>query len=159
MDKSLNYHFQSWRFHRSLAIDLLASLTDGQLSLTVGTGMGTLGQQFRHIAKIELEYLDAIRSKRIDVKPGRLERSIAGSKERLLKALQDNERAIEEELDAIEDPEAYMIDWTAWDAKGMSLIDHIQALADHANLHNGELIVYARTHALPFPESWAPWGL
>ena len=58
-----------------------------------------------------------------------------------------------------EDPEKYMIDWTHWSMDEMNLVDHIQALADHNNLHNGEIIVYAKTHNIPFPKSWEPWGL
>ena len=46
-----------------------------------------------------------------------------------------------------------MINWTHWDVKEMNLIDHIQALVDHNNLHNGEIIVYAKTHDIPFPKS------
>ena len=52
-----------------------------------------------------------------------------------------------------------MIDWTHWSMDEMNLVDHIQALADHNNLHNGEIIVYAKTHNIPFTKSWEPWGL
>jgi hypothetical protein len=26
-------------------------------------------------------------------------------------------------------------------------------------LHSGQLVVYLRTHELPFPKSWSAWGL
>ncbi len=159
MNKQLISPFQAWKFHRGLAIDILRSLTDEQLKLTVGKNMGTLGQQFRHIAKIELEYLDAIKSKKIDTKPGRLDKSVAESKEGLLKIFDNTEKEFTKILNSIEDPENYMIDWTHWSMDQMNLIDHMQALADHNNLHNGEIIVYARTHDIPFPQSWEPWGL
>ena len=159
MNKLLASPYHSWKFHRELATDLLKSLTNEQLSLTVGKNMGTLGQQFRHVAKIELEYLDAIKNKKIDVKPNRLEKSVAESKESLLKIFDNTEKEFTELINLIEDPENYMIDWTAWSMDQMNLIDHIQALADHNNLHNGEIIVYARTHDIPFPKSWEPWGL
>jgi uncharacterized damage-inducible protein DinB len=159
MDKNLNYHFQSWKFHRGLALDLLGSLNEDQLKLTVGKNMGTLGQQFRHVVKIEWEYIDAIKSKKIDVKPGRLEKSIAESKDLLLEEFSKTEKELTELLSSIQDPENFIIDWSAWGVKEMNIIDHVQALADHTNLHNGELIVYARTHDIPFPKSWEPWGL
>ena len=159
MNNKLNYHFQSWKFHRTLTLDLLKSLEDEHLKLTVGKNMGTLGQQFRHIAKIELEYLDAIKSKRISVKPGRLDKAISESKEGLLKILNGTQKELTKVLNSIEDPENYMIDWKEWGVNEMNLTDHIQALADHNNLHNGELIVYAKTHNIAFPKSWEPWGL
>lgn len=159
MNKQLNYHFQSWKFHRGLALDILKSISDDQLQLTVGKNMGTLGQQFRHIAKIELEYIDAIKNKKVAPVPGRLDRSLSNSKEALLETFDKNEKELSELLGSILDPETFMIDWTHWDIKEMNLIDHIQALADHNNLHNGEIIVYAKTHDIPFPKSWEPWGL
>lgn len=159
MDKLLNYHFQAWKFHRGLALDILKSLPDDQLQLTVGKNMGTLGQQFRHIAKIELEYIDAIKNKKVAPVSGRLDRSLSNSKEGLLNVFEQNEKELTELLNSIQDPENFMIDWTHWDVKEMNLIDHIQALADHNNLHNGEIIVYAKTHDIPFPKSWEPWGL
>lgn len=159
MNKLLAAPFHSWKFHRTLALDLLKSLSHEQLSLTVGNNMGTLGQQFRHIAKIELEYLDAIKNKKISVKPGRLEKSVSESRESLLKIFDNTEKELTEILNSIEYQENYMIDWKEWNMGEMNLIDHIQALADHNNLHNGELIVYARTHNFPFPKSWEPWGL
>ena len=159
MNKQLNYHFQAWKFHRGLALDILQSLNEDQLRLTVGKNMGTLGMQFRHIAKIELEYLDAIKTKKIDPSSNRLEKSISNSKESLLNVFDETEKELAELLNPIQDPESFMIDWTHWDIKEMNLIDHIQALADHNNLHNGEIIVYAKTHDIPFPKSWEPWGL
>ena len=160
MNKQLNYHFQAWKFHRGLALDILKSLNDEQLKLTVGKNMGTLGQQFRHIAKIELEYLDAIKSKKIDPKPDRLDKSLSESRDALLEVFSKTEQELAELLNSIDqDPENYIIDWTHWDIKEMNLIDHIKALADHNNLHNGEIIVYAKTNNIPFPKSWEPWGL
>lgn len=160
MNKQLKYHFQAWKFHRELALDILKSISDDQLKLTVGKNMGTLGMQFRHIAKIELEYLDAIKTKKIAPVSGRLEKLISESKGALLKVFDENEKKLTELLGSInEDPEQFMIDWTHWDIKEMNLIDHMQALADHNNLHNGEIIVYVKTHDIPFPKSWEPWGL
>lgn len=159
MNKQLISPFQAWKFHRGLAIDILKSITDKQLQLTVGKNMGTFGQQFRHIAKIELEYFDAVKNKKINVKPGRLEKSISESKEQLLKVFDNTEKELTELLNSIDNPENYIIDWTAWSMDQMNLIDHVQALADHSNLHNGEIIVYAKTHDIPFPKSWEPWGL
>src|SRR3989344_3250626 len=156
MNKQLNYYFQAWKFHRGLALDILKSLTEDQLKLTVGKNMGTLGQQFRHIAKIEIEYLDAVKNKKVAPVTGRLEKLL--SKEALFKIFDETEKDLAELLNSIQDPENYMIDWTHWDVKEMNLIDHIQALADHNNLHNGQIIVYAKTHNIPFPKSWEPWG-
>lgn len=161
MEKRVNYAYQAWKFHRGLALDMLKSISEDQLQLTVGENMGTLGQQFRHILKIEIEYLEAIQNKKVAPPVGKPDREVANSKERLIALFDDNEKQITETLNSLEseDPEKFMIDWTHWDVPEMNLIDHMHALADHNNLHNGEIIVYAKTHNIPFPKSWEPWGL
>jgi len=161
MNKQLISPFQAWKFHRGLALDILKSLTNNQLKLTVGKNMGTLGMQFRHILKIEIEYLEAIKNKKVAPVEEKLDKDLWTSKEALITVFNDVETRMTESLNSLEseDPEKYMIDWTHWSMDKMNLIDHIQALADHNNLHNGEIIVYARTHDIPFPKSWEPWGL
>ena len=160
MNKKLISPFQAWRFHRGLAFDILRSLNDEQLKFTVGENMGTLGMQFRHILKIEIEYLEAIKNKIVAPVQEKLDKDLWESKDKLLLISSDIETRMKELLDSIsEDPETYMIDWKHWSMDEMNLIDHIQALADHNNLHNGEIIVYAKTHEIPFPKSWEPWGL
>ena len=161
MNKKIIQVFQAWRFHRGLAIDILKSLSDDQLKLTVGQNMGTLGMQFRHIAKIEIEYLEAIKNKKVSPVERKLDLNLADSKDRLLALFDENEKNITELLNSLEskNPGKFLIDWTHWQTDNMNLIDHIQALADHSNLHNGEIIVYAKTHSIPFPRSWEPWGL
>ena len=160
MNKQLISPFQAWKFHRGLALDILKSLTNNQLKLTVGKNMGTLGMQFRHILKIEIEYLEAIKNKKVAPVEEKLDKDLWTSKEALITVFNDVETRMTESLNSLEseDPEKYMIDWTHWSMDKMNLIDHIQALADHNNLHNGEIIVYARTHDIPFPKSWEPWG-
>jgi uncharacterized damage-inducible protein DinB len=161
MEKQLNSAYQAWKFHRGLALDILKAISEEQLGLTIGENMGSLGQQFRHVLKIEIEYLEAIQNKKVAPVSGKLDKEIANSKERLIALFDENFKKITETLESLEseDPEKFMIDWTHWDVPEMNLIDHIQALADHTNLHNGEIIVYAKTHNIPFPKSWAPWGL
>jgi uncharacterized damage-inducible protein DinB len=160
MNKKLISPFQAWKFHRGLALDILKSISDEQLKLTVGKNMGTLGQQFRHIVKIEIEYLEAIKNKKVAPVQEKLDKNLWTSKKALIEVFDDVEKRMTELLNSIsEDPENYMIDWKHWSMEDMNLIDHIQALADHSNLHNGEIIVYARSHDIPFPKSWEPWGL
>lgn len=161
MNKKLISPYQSWRFHRGLALDILKSLDEEQLQLTVGENMGTLGRQFRHIVKIEIEYLEAIKNKKVAPVQEKLSKDLSNSKEALIAVFDDVERKMADLLKSLEeeDPEKYMIDWTHWSMDEMNLVDHIQALADHNNLHNGEIIVYAKTHNIPFPKSWEPWGL
>ncbi len=160
MNKKLISPFQAWKFHRDLAFDILKSISDEQLKLTVGENMGTLGMQFRHILKIEIEYLEAIKNKKVAPVERSLNKDLWKSKDALLLIYHDIETRMTELLDSIsEDSEKYMIDWKHWSMDEMNLVDHMQALADHNNLHNGEIIVYARTHSVPFPKSWEPWGL
>ncbi len=58
MNGPLKQKLETYRLHRRLIIDVLRELSDEQLGLTVGNGMGTLGKQIKHIGRIQLCYLE-----------------------------------------------------------------------------------------------------
>jgi len=70
MDKQINQLINEWKFIRGLNLDILAQLNDEQLHLTVGKNVGTLGEQFRHLVRVEFQYLDAIKTKTIQETKG-----------------------------------------------------------------------------------------
>jgi uncharacterized damage-inducible protein DinB len=161
MNKDVASRLENWKFHRGLALDILKSLTDDHLMLTVGKNMGTLGEQFRHMVRVEIQYVEAIITKKIDVTKKKIDPGAAQSKNALLKLWQETSREMLTSIEKLSQQEAndLAIDWKYWGYDKLNLADHLQALSDHECLHNGEIIVYLKTHKIPFPKSWESWGL
>ncbi len=161
MTNDLKSKLDNWKFQRSLALDVLKSLTDEQLSLTVGKNMGTLGEQFRHMARVQIQYTEAIKNKKIGQTEKKIDPSIARSKEKLLELWEQANKEMLGVLGGLSDQETkdLVIDWKYWGIESMNLSSHLDALLDHENLHNGQIIVYLRTHEIPLPKSWEAWGL
>ena len=151
----------SFDFHFGLSMDILRSLTDKQLSLTVGENMGNIGEQFRHMAKVIIQYTEAIENKEVSNVQNPLDLEISRSREQLIGYLEGARERLGAVLDSMNDEvlSNLKIDWSHWEGEPMGIIEHLAALAGHQNLHNGELIVYLRTHEIPFPKSWSAWGL
>lgn len=140
-----------------LPFDLLKQVTNDQLSLTVGKNMGTLGEQFRHMIRTRFQYAEAIENKKLGDIIEKFDPAVAKSKDDLTTLWEKaNKRLIDSVSNAPDDLE---IDWKHWGTDLMNLQDHLNVLMDHETLHAGELIVYIRTHEIPFPKSWAMWGL
>jgi uncharacterized damage-inducible protein DinB len=141
-------------------MDVLKMLDDRQLEFAVGRNMGTLGEQFRHMARIQRQYTEALETKKIAPATEKIDSFVAKSKRRLIelsdaidqKMLRLLENMSDEELERLR------IDWTHWGANSMDIYSHLQALIDHENLHCGQIVVYLRTMGLKFPESWKAWG-
>ena len=152
---------KQWEFHRGLALDILKSLTDEQLELTVGKHMGTLGEQFRHMARVQIQYTEAIKNKKISKTERKIEPTISKSQKKLLGLWEEVEKDMVDTIQnlSVEEVENINIDWKYWGTDSMKLSEHLQALSDHENLHNGQIIAYLKTHAIPFPKSWESWGL
>lgn len=161
MNSAIQGKIDNWKFHRGLALDILKSLTDEQLLLTVGKNMGTLGEQFRHMARVQVQYTEAIKNKKIGPTEKKPDLSSAGSKDQLMKILEDVDKEMMATIEGLLDEvvEELKIDWQYWGVQSLSLPEHLQALTDHECLHNGQIIVYLKTHEIPFPKSWEAWGL
>lgn len=155
----LQEKLEQWRFHRGLSLDLLRSLSEEQLELTVGENMGTLRAQFCHMARVQTQYVDALTTGKIA--PTSKPKVIPSSKEELLTALQTLDAKLAQTLEGFseEQARAFHIDWSLWHAPAMNVMGHLQALLEHEILHHGQWIVYGRTHRITFPESWKAWGL
>ena len=161
MNKELSRQVENLKFCQDLAMDILKMLTDEQLNFTVGKNMGTLGEQFRHMARVRLQYSEAIENKKIEETKETINPSIVKSKEKLIELWEKVNQRIPQILEKIsaEELENLKIDWKHWGVDSMDIYSHLQALIDHENLHNGQIIVYVRTMGLKFPESWKAWGL
>jgi uncharacterized damage-inducible protein DinB len=161
MHPELASKLKNWKFCRSLAMDILKMLADEQLNFTVGKNMGTLGEQFRHMARVQLQYTEALETKKIARTKQTIDSSIAKSRDRLIDLWEEIDERMLGTINNMNDDEmeSAKIDWTYWGSEPMNLYDHLQALIDHAYLHNGQIVVYIRTLELKFPESWKAWEL
>lgn len=161
MNKEIQKKIEDWKFIQQLPFDVLNMLSDGQLALTVGKNMGTLGEQFRHMIRVRFQYTEAIGTKKVSDVMEKIDPAAAKSKEKLVELW---EKANQKLLNVLEksnpdELENTMIDWKHWGVDEMNIHDHLNALMDHETLHNGELIVYLRSNDLGFPKSWKTWGL
>lgn len=161
MTKEIQNKIESWKWIQGLAFDVLKMLSDEQLGLTVGKNMGTLGEQFRHMIRVRFQYAEAIENKKVTDVIEKIDPDVAKSKEKIIELW---EKANKKLLAAFENAnpdelETTMIDWKHWGVDEMNIHDHFNALMDHETLHEGQIIVYLRTHDIKFPESWKAWGL
>lgn len=161
MNKEIQKKIEDWKFIQNLAFDVLKMLTDDQLNFTVGKNMGTLGEQFRHMARVRFQYAEAIETKKISDVIEKIDQEVAKSKARLIELWEKTNKKLLAVLENI-DPEKLkntIIDWKHWGIDEMNIHNHFNALMDHETLHNGQIIVYLRINDLKFPESWKAWGL
>ena len=161
MTREIQKKIEDWKWIQGLAFDVLKMLSDEQLSLTVGKNMGTLGEQFRHIARVRFQYAEAIENRKITDVIEKIDPNIAKSKSELIELW---EKANQKLLAVLENTnsdelENIKINWKHWGSDEMNVHDHLNVLMDHETLHNGQIIVYLRTNDVKFPESWKAWGL
>lgn len=161
MTKGIKGQIESWKWIQGLAFDVLKTLSDGQLDLTVGKNMGTLGEQFRHMIRVRIQYAEAIENKKVDNTIEKIDPSVAKSKEKLIELW---EKANKKLLTVLENSnpdelENTMINWKHWGVDEMNIHDHFNALMDHETLHEGQIIVYLRSNDIKFPKSWEAWGI
>lgn len=160
MTESIEKQLSDWEFViQSLTFDLLQSLNEDQLSLTVGKNMGTMGEQFRHIIRVRFQYAEAIISGKISEVKEEINPDICNSKDELIKLWEKSKEDLKNNAKKIDNPNEFFIDYSFWHQEPLSIQDHLNALMDHETLHNGELVVYLKTLEIPFPESWKTWGL
>lgn len=137
-----------------MTVDLLKTLNNAKLGCQPFVNMGTLGQQFRHLADISLCYEKAIRIGRLSFRgkrrDRRLERSVSGLRNYLGKVITKLERSLRNC-----NPQSRI----SWAGRKINIAQHLGYLNEHEILHHGELIVYARVCGLAFPGSWSVWGL
>ena len=161
MTEGIQNKIESWKWIEGLAFDVLKILSSEQLGLTVGKNMGTLGEQFRHMIRVRFQYAEAIENKKVDNTIEKIDPEVAKLKAKLIELW---ERANQKLLAALENTnpeqlENSMINWRYWGVDKMNIHDHFNALMNHETLHEGQIIVYLRTHDIKFPESWKAWGL
>ncbi len=161
MKQEIEKKIKDWTYVQSLPFDILQSLTNEQLLLTVGKNMGTLGEQFRHMARVRMQYAEAIETGKIDKMSGILDLEIAKNKDKLVEFWQKaNQKLISilQNTNA-EKLENLKIDWKLWGIDELDIHTHLNILMDHETLHSGQLVVYLKTLEIHFPKSWEAWAL
>jgi uncharacterized damage-inducible protein DinB len=161
VSSALKEQVAAWKFNRDLATSLLKALSDRDLKFIAAPTMGTLGEQFRHVARVRAQYLDALRTKKVGPGTLKIDPAVSRSKKRLLAINQLLDKKLLSHLKKVSEADTrnMRINWSYWELPPMSIAQHIAALNEHEILHNGQLIVYMRALGKKFPAKWKVWGL
>lgn len=150
----LSKFIKSWSFTRSLSLDLLRSLDETQLSWSPGEGAGTLARQFRHVGRVQENYMAALDSGFIQFSSANAGYAGGNDAETLCRYLEGLDNRLRARLETMDG--GTVIDWFG---EPVSLWDHLSRLDSHETLHHGQWIVYCRLLGKSFPPSWSVWGL
>ena len=144
---------EAWSFARGLTLDLIDTMDGEDLLFTPGPSLGPFWKQFRHVGRVQENYLGALETGRIRFDwtdtyrdgPSRdaLAAYLRSVDERLWRVL----ASVDEDLDV------------DWDGERISIDVHLQRLIAHETLHHGQWVVYIRLTGGSFPPSWSAWGL
>jgi uncharacterized damage-inducible protein DinB len=157
----------SWAFDRLLSRDLILALTEEQLLWTPGERLGPFWKQFRHLGRVQENYMAALDTGVVNFSP------VGATGERYLnrddngapRPTNPDKRAL---LDYLEDLDRHLIKRLAsgvlpekidWFGEPVGPVEHLFRMLSHETLHHGQWIVYCQILGLPFPESWHVWGL
>ena len=142
-----------WLWARGLTVDLLRTASSDDLSYCLDERLGPLWKQFRHIARVQENYLQALESGRVAFTTDGCSYAGGNSKATLLdyySELADRQKKLLSTVDA-----GLTIDWFG-DSRSLSA--HLLSLLTHETLHHGQLILYWKMLGNYFPESWSAWG-
>ncbi|MBX9666386.1 MAG: DinB family protein [Candidatus Obscuribacterales bacterium] len=142
-----------WKFARGLSLDLLSTLSKDDLSFSPGFGMGPFWKQFRHIGRVQEDYVSAVLTGKVS-----FGNKSTHSKSRLT---QDDVRthlfSCDEEMLRVlsmTDSET-PIDWFGESVRAQ---EHMWRLVGHETFHHGQWVIYMRGLDKKFPPSWSAWG-
>ena len=152
--EKISQFLNHWQFDRSLTLDLLASMSIDDLAFSPGPSVGPLWKQFRHIGRVQENFMDALKAGSAKFAPnGSFDATADGG------ALMDYFHKLDDELRSLLseiDPNK-RIDW--FGEEQLSVFEHLMRMLSHETLHHGQLIVYCKLLGKPFPKSWIIWGL
>lgn len=144
----------AWQYTRRLSYDLLKSLNQSELLWKPGPGTGEFWKQFRHVGRVQEDYLTALDSGSIAFSCQNKSYSAGPNKDALCKYLSDLDQALTTKLKNI-DPNK-QIDWFG---ESVDVKEHLARLHAHETLHQGQWIVYCQLSGRDYPASWSDWGL
>ena len=144
---------RAWSFTRGLTLDFVRELDEAALDFSPGSALGPFWKQFRHVGRVQENYVDALVARRIRFDVTNTYRGGPSAD-----GLADYLRGVDERMHRLlgsmsGDTE---IDWNG---DPIPLALHLERLLAHETLHHGQWIVYLRLMGGSFPTSWAAWGL
>jgi uncharacterized damage-inducible protein DinB len=144
-----------WAFTRGLTMDLLRSLGQSDLDYSPGSHLGPLWKHFRHIGRVQQNYLHAMQTGHASFGVGSANYEGGASREQLLQYLERLDLELAEKL---KNP-ASLKQTIDWFGETVELANHLARMTDHEVLHQGMFVVYMRLLGRTFPGSWSAWGL
>lgn len=154
MAERANSFQQSWNFTRSLSHALLENLDEDALLFSPGANLGDFWKQFRHIGRVQENYVAALRTHKVTFGTENCTYSGDGSKASLIAYLKSLDKALDHELNNLN-----WEDRIGWFGEEIDVFEHLSRMIGHENLHHGQFIVYMRLLGRKFPPSWLVWGL
>ena len=144
---------QEWKFTRQLTTDLLQACSDHDLGFVLNAHSGALWKQFRHIGRVQENYLSALSSGQIkfDTAGGSFRSRV--STPNLSGYFAQLEKYHISRFAALRCDQ--MVSWFGEEVRPHI---HLGRLLAHEALHQGQLILYWRALGYRFPKSWAQWG-
>ncbi len=145
---------KGWEFTRGLTLDLLRRLDQPELLYEPGGGLGAFWKQFRHLGRVQANYVEALETGTISFDLPKEGYQGGTSQADLLSYLTGLDNRLDSLLDAF-DPSQKI----AWPGSRIDLFDHLTRLVNHETLHHGEFVAYMGQLGKPFPPSWKALGL
>lgn len=147
------YFRSEWVFARGLTRDLLGALAPDELLWTPGQGIGPLWKHFRHLGRVQQNYLLGLDAG-VMAFPIPENRYRAGpDRSGLLTYLDELDVELEHRLG--------QLDWSrtvAWpEGDFVTGGQHLLRLVSHETLHHGIWIACCRLLGKRLPASWAAW--
>jgi uncharacterized damage-inducible protein DinB len=145
---------EEWKFDRQLTADLLRTLSHEELLWSPSESVGALWKQFRHLGRVQENYMKALETGRVNFDTQGGYRGTADGAA-LLHYLQELDKQLASKVANADDDQ--MIEW--FGGERITAFEHLRRMMSHETLHHGQLIVYFRLMNKPFPDSWKIWGL
>lgn len=151
----LYQHFRSeWQFTRGLTMELLTSLNDEELQYSPSENLSPFWKQFRHVGRVQEDYLCAMESGELSFSPERGRYNGGCSRDKLITYLNELDTELEQRLS---DPTLHPT--ISWFGAPLPVSEHLMRLITHEVLHQGAWMVYMRMLGRSFPPGWDAWGL
>lgn len=155
MSQKLNRFLSEHRSDRALTVDLLRSLSVEELEFSPGPGVGKFWKQFRHVGRVQENYVDALDTGAVKFQNSGASFNGTADSASLVEYLTHLDKKLEAKLKDLD--ENITIDW--FGAEKLTAFDHLLRMLGHETLHHGQWIVYFKLMNKKFPESWQIWGL
>jgi uncharacterized damage-inducible protein DinB len=141
-------------YHRERTSDLLATLSETDLAHVPTSDHGPLWKHFRHLGRVQENYIQAMKTGRVQFSPKAAHYNGGASSQSLLTYLKSLDEILKQAIS-----EFNLEQKINWFGESVSLDQHIQRLIEHEVLHHGQFVVCLKLLKKDFPGSWAVWGL